>query len=208
MTADCIADSQGPPIAELQFIVRQFGFILWMDKETFGCLPFAGMSSTVNADHLHLTVDWPAESATGNRQKCVRVDVSESHGEITVPLTGTAYDFPVVSGIADTLLAVARDLLFAGQWTLEVVRVEEASGGLVLETNAFAALDDGSEMINKRVFVNANVYQTIMLNKQPIYKKKDTTYLVVTLDRTFKSHLENVSETFKSSNQIIDRFDN
>lgn len=115
-----------------------------MNEQTLGRLPFAGMTSAIDANHLHLTVDGSAKRSTGHRQKSVRVNVPESNGKVSEPLTGTANHLPVVAGVADAIFAVARDLLFAGQRALEVVRVQKTIGGLMLETYALATLDDGS----------------------------------------------------------------
>lgn len=113
-----------------------------MHKQPLGRLPFTGMAGAIDSDHLHLPVDRSAKSATRHRQKGVRVNVPEAHREITEPLAVVAHHLPVVARVADAVFAVARDLLFAGQRTLEVVRVQIAFGRLVLQPDALAALHD------------------------------------------------------------------
>lgn len=128
--------------SELQLVVAELCSVLRMNEQTLSCLPLAGMPGALDADHLHLAVDGPSKSSARDGQEGVGVDVSEAHRIVAQPLAGAADHLPVVATVADAVFAITRDLLLAGQRALEVVRVQIAFGGHVLQPDMLTALDD------------------------------------------------------------------
>lgn len=78
----------------------------------------------------------PSKRPSRDAQVHVRVDVTESNTRVLSPEVTRADDLPVITTVSFALLVpVARDLLVAGQWTTEVMRVQVLVGANMVQTD-------------------------------------------------------------------------